>query len=71
MYYIKGVITMTTKTSDTAIREMLEKALNVYDMPEIGIKIALAYIDGLKTGSALPPAPPEAQNATRRQCERR
>lgn len=39
------------KASDTAIKEMIEKALNVYEVPETCILIALAYIDGLKTGA--------------------
>lgn len=43
---------MTTKTSDTVIREMIEKALTVYDLPEMCIRIALAFIDGLKVGTA-------------------
>ncbi len=42
---------MATKTSDTAIREVIEKALSVYDIPEVCIRIALAFIDGLKTGA--------------------
>lgn len=40
-----------TKISDTAIKEVIEKALSVYDVPETCILIALAYIDGLKTGA--------------------
>ncbi|MCH5185891.1 MAG: hypothetical protein J1F64_07180 [Oscillospiraceae bacterium] len=53
----------TTKISDTEIREMIEKALDFYDMPEVCINIALAYIDGLKMGAAqyttLEPEPQE------------
>lgn len=51
----KEVNSMATKTTDTAIREVIEKALTVYDMPEVCIKCALAYIDGLKAGAAEPP----------------
>ncbi len=54
---------MTKKTSDTAIREMIEKALNVYDMPEMCIKIALAYIDGLKMGATQSSAPESQEHA--------
>lgn len=42
---------MATKTSDKAIREVIAKALDVYDVPEVCIRIALAFIDGLKTGA--------------------
>ena len=48
---LREVNNMATKTSDTAIREVIEKALSVYDIPEVCIRIALAFIDGLKTGA--------------------
>ncbi len=42
---------ITEKSSDNAIKEMLEKALVVYGLPEKCLQMALVYIDGAKMGA--------------------
>lgn len=34
------------------LRELLEKALTVYDTPEECVTLAITFIDGLKAGAA-------------------
>ncbi len=42
---------ITKKSSDNAIKDRLVKALVVYGLPEKCVQMALAYIDGVKTGT--------------------
>lgn len=43
---------MKNNTNTETLRELLSKALTVYDTPEECVTLAITFIDGLKAGAA-------------------
>lgn len=42
----------TSTNNEQTLRELLSKALTVYDTPEECVTLAITFIDGLKAGAA-------------------